>query len=133
MKSISGWLLVYLVGSALMTLFYATGLAGRFFDYHAAAITGIFLILGTPLLLVVMKVPSAPIWNIASLWVGAGSISLVLLIAAFNVDAARLKEVGAMIVLIVIAATTWAAIWTAYFLRSGRVALVFSDITGKGS
>ena len=49
MKGIGGWLLVYLAGSTPVTLFYAAGLAGRFFDYHRGAVAGIFLVLAVPL------------------------------------------------------------------------------------
>ena len=122
MKSIGGWLLVYLAGSVPVTLFYAAGLAGRFFDYHRGAVAGIFIVLAVPLVLVVLRVPSAPAWNIASLWAGAGSISLILLVAALTVDEARLREVAAIMGIIVFASPAWAAIWTMYFLRSDRVA-----------
>lgn len=126
MKGIGGWLLVYLSGSALVTLCYAAGLAGRFFDYHRGAVAGFFLVLAVPLVLVIVKVPSAPVWNIASLWVEAGSILLILSVAAFTADAARLMEVAATMVLIAIASTAWATIWTLYFLRSQRVATTFT-------
>jgi hypothetical protein len=48
MKGIGGWLLVYLAGSVPVTLFFAAGLAGRFFDYHWGAVAGIFLVLAVP-------------------------------------------------------------------------------------
>ena len=126
MKGIGGWLLVYLAGSVLVTLFYAAGLAGRFFDYHGDAVAGIFLVLAMPLVLAIVKVPSAPAWNIASLWVGAGTILLILLVAALTADAARLREAAVTMVLIAVASTTWATIWTLYFLRSQRVATTFT-------
>ena len=126
MKGIGGWLLVYLAGSAPLTLFFAVGLAGRFFDYHRGAVAGIFLVLAVPLVLVVLRVPSAPAWNIAALWVGAGSISLILLVGALTTDEARLREVAATMVVIVFASTAWATVWTMYFLRSERVATIFS-------
>ncbi len=131
MKSIGGWLLVYLGGSALVTLFYAAGLAGRFVDYHPVAVVGFFFVLAVPLVLIVLNVRSAPAWNIAALWVGAGSISLILLVAGFSTDAARLREAAATIVLIACDSIAWAAIWTMYFLRSDRVANTFTNIVGS--
>lgn len=126
MKGIGGWLLVYLAGSVLVTLFYAAGLAGRFFDYHGGAVAGFFLVLVAPLVLAVGKVPSAPAWNIASLWAGAGSILLIQSGAVLTADAERLREVAATMVLIAVASTAWATIWTLYFLRSQRVATTFT-------
>jgi len=38
MEGVGGWLLVYLVGSVPLTLFYAAGLAGRFSEYHLGPI-----------------------------------------------------------------------------------------------
>lgn len=125
MNGIGGWLLVYLVGSAPLTLFYAAGLAGRFFNYHPGAIAGIFLVLAVPLVLIVLRVPSAPAWNIAALWVGAGSITLILLVGAFTADGARLREAAAAMLIIVSTLSAWAVVWTLYFLRSERVAAIF--------
>ena len=49
MEGASGWLLVYVIGSVPLTLFYATGLAGRFFEYHPGSIVVIFCVLAAPL------------------------------------------------------------------------------------
>ncbi len=119
-------MLVYLIGSVPVTLFYAAGVAGRFSDYHLGLFAGVFLVLATPLVLVVLKLASAPAWNIASLWVGAGSISVILLVAALTADEARLREVAATMVIIVFASIAWAGVWTMYFLRSDRVAATFT-------
>jgi hypothetical protein len=126
MEAIGGWLLVYLIGSVPMTLFYATGLAGRFFAYHVVAIAGIFVVLAAPLVLIPLKFPAAPAWNIAALWVGAGSISMVMLLGATTTDPTRLREVGATLVAIAIPPIVWAVIWTIYFLNSERVARAFT-------
>ena len=125
MRGIGGWLLVYLAGSAPVALFYAAGLAGRFFDYHWGAVAGFFIVFAVPLLLVVLRVSSAPAWNIAFLWSGAGSILLILLAGGLAIDEARLREVAAAMVIIVLASTAWATVWTMYFLRSKRVAATF--------
>ncbi len=126
MEGIKGWLLVYLIGSVPMMLFYAAGLSGRFFDYHLGLVAGIFLVLAVPLVLVVLKLPSAPAWNIASLWVGAGSISLILLAGALSADEARLTEAGVIMAAIVSISIAWAVVWTMYFLSSDRVARTFT-------
>ena len=125
MEGINGWLLVYLIGSVPVTLFYAAGLAGWFFDYHRGLFAGIFVVLAVPLVLLVLKVPSAPAWNIASLWVGAGSISLVVLAGALSADEARLREVGVTLATIAFISIAWAVVWTVYFLTSDRVVRTF--------
>ena len=126
METLNGWLLVYLMGSVPLALFYAAGLSGRFFDYHLGLFAGIFLVLAVPLVLVVLKLPSAPAWNIASLWVGAGSISLVVLAGALSADEARLREVVVIVAAIVSISIAWAVVWTMYFLSSDRVARTFT-------
>ena len=126
MAGIDGWLLVYLMGSVPLALFYAAGLSGWFLDYHLGLFAGIFLVLTVPLVLVVLKLPSAPAWNIASLWVGAGLISLVVLTGALSADEARLKEVGVIVAAIVSISIAWAVVWTMYFLTSDRVARTFT-------
>ena len=125
MERIGGWLLVYLIGAVPVTLFNAAGLAGRFSEYHRGLIVGIFLVLATPLVLLILKLPSAPMWNIASLWVGAGSISLILLVGALQADETRLREVGATLAIIGLVSIAWATVWTIYFLTSDRVASTF--------
>ena len=126
MKGVNGWLLIYLVGSVPVILFYATGLAGRFFDYHPGAIAGIFCVFAVPLILIVLGVPSAPAWNIVLLWVGAGSITLVLVFGAITADAARFKEAAATMAIIALASNAWAAVWTLYFLKYYRVVTTFT-------
>ena len=126
MEGIKGWLLVYLIGSVPLILFYAAGLSGRFYNYHLGVVAGIFLVLAVPLVLMILKLPSAPVWNIAFLWVGAGLISLVVLAGAFSADAARLREVGATVAAIVFISITWAVAWTIYMLTSDRVARTFT-------
>ncbi len=118
--------MVYFIGSVPLTLFYAAGLSGRFFDYHLGLVAGIFLALAVPLVLVILKLPSAPGWNIVLLWVGAGSISLVVLAGALSADEARLREVGVTVAAIVSISIAWAVAWTMYFLTSDRVARTFT-------
>jgi len=84
----NGWLLVYLIGSLPLLAFYSMGLAGWFFDYPIWLFIGIFLVLIVPLVLLVLKVPSSPRWNIVLLWVGAGLILLRILSAALAIERA---------------------------------------------
>ncbi len=126
MDGISGWLLVYLVASVPASLFYSVGVAGRFSDYHPGLVAGVFLVLATPLVLLVLEHPSAPAWNIASLWAGAGSVSLIVVVGALSTDKTRLAEVRMIATTIVFLSTAWAIAWTAYFLTSKRVAMTFT-------
>ena len=127
MEGINGWLLVYLIGSVPVQLFYAAGLSGWFFDYPIKLFVVIFLVLAVPLVMVVLKIPSAPAWNIAALWVGAGLIALRVLYGVVLADEARLtQEAVTKMAAIVSAAIAWAAVWTMYFLHSDRVARTFA-------
>ena len=126
MKGIGGWLLVYLVGSLPVQLFYAAGLSGWFFDYPVGLLATIFLVLAAPLVMVVLKRPAARAWNIAALWVGAGLISLRILygVVLGEVGALTISTV-AILITIKAFAIAWAMVWTMYFLRSDRVAKTF--------
>jgi len=125
MECIKGWLLVYLIGSVPLTLFYAAGLSGRFFNYRMGVLAGLFVVLAAPLVMVILQYSSAPAWNIASLWAGAGSISLVVLLGALSADEARFKEVDVTVMVIIAISIAWAVVWTMYFLKSERVARTF--------
>lgn len=127
MNGINGWLLVYLVGSFPLLAFYAAGLSGWFFNYPIGLFVGIFLILAVPLVLLVLKVPSAPVWNIAGLWVGAGLISVRVLYGVLLADPERLTKSALLILSVIVSiAIAWAAVWTMYFVHSDRVAKTFA-------
>ncbi len=81
MEGINGWLLVYLIGSVPVQLFYAAGLSGWFYDYPMGLFVGIFLVLAVPLVIVVLKIPSAPAWNIAALCTAPGFLDTSLTIS----------------------------------------------------
>jgi|TARA_B100002003_G_C14136327_1_gene546499 hypothetical protein len=126
METINGWLLVYLIGSVPLLLFCSAGLSGWFFDYPIGLFIAIFLALIVPLVLLVLKVPSAPTWNIALLWVGAGLISVRILYGVLLMERGLQRSEGQIMATIVSVALAWAIVWTWYFLVSERVAKIFA-------
>ncbi len=135
MKSIGGWLLVYVIGSIPLTLFYSAGLSGWFFDYPVLLMAVIFLALASPLLLIVLKSPRAPKWNIAVLWVASILITLRIvygvLFHRIMEGQPRLSSEELLVALpillgIVIFSLGWAIVWTKYFKNSVRVRNTFS-------
>jgi hypothetical protein len=124
MRDISRWSLGYLIGSIPVYLFYAAGLAGWFFDYPIGLFVGVFIVLAAPLVLLALGVPAAPAWNIASLWVGGGMITLRVLYGVLRSDEAALTSTALTIMATVVAfVLIWAAVWTAYFRSLGREAI----------
>ena len=134
LAGIRGWLLVYIIGSIPVLLFYAAGLSGWFFEYPIGLMLAIFLLLASPLLLILLKSSEAPQWNIAALWIG--SILLTVRVM-YGVLFQRIQEgrpplssaelLGAMPTLlgIVIVSLGWATVWTKYFKKSVRVSNTF--------
>ena len=126
MDPIKGWMLVYVIGSVPVLAFYAAGLSGWFFDYPMGLFVAIFAVLAVPVGLLLFKHPSAPAWNIAGLWVGAGLITVRVLHGALLADETALtRPAVTTLVAVVTGAFVWAAVWTAYFLLSERVARSF--------
>ena len=121
-----GWLLIYLICSVPLLAFYAAGLSGWFFEYPLGLFVGIFLVLAVPLVLLVLKVPSAPAWNVAGLWVGAGLISVRILYGVLLMERPLQASEGLTLAAIVSVALAWAIVWTWYFLVSERVAKIFA-------
>lgn len=127
MTGIGGWLLVYLIVSVPLLVFCAAALSGWYFDYPMALFVAIFMVLASPLVLLVMEVPSAPAWNIAMLWVGAGLVSLRVLTGVLGADKESLtRPAVAILAATVLIAIAFAAVWTTYFLVSDRVAATFA-------
>ena len=122
MDVIKGWLLIYLICSIPILAFYAAGLSGWFFDYPMGLFVGILLVLAVPPILLVLKVPSAPAWNIAGLWIGAGLIVVRILYGVLLMERPLQWSEGRIMGAIVAVALAWAIAWTWYFLVSGRVA-----------
>ena len=125
-KAIRGWLLVYIIGSIPVLLFHAAGLSGWFFDYPLVLFLAIFILLAIPLLLLLVKSPKAPQWNIAMLWTASILITLRIV---YGLLFQRVQEgqpplsseelLGAMPTLLGIVAFSlgWATVWTKYFKR----------------
>ena len=111
MDGIKGWLLVYLIGSVPVLALYAAGLSGWFFNYPMGLFVGILLLLAVPLVLLVLKVSSAPQWNIVGLWVGAGPISVRVLHGVLLADPARLTKSAVLIMSVIVSiAISWAVV-----------------------
>ena len=131
---VGGWLLVYLYGSIPFLLFHSAGLSGWFLDYPLWLLVAIFLLLASPLALILLKSPRAPQWNIVALWVVALLITLRAAAVPFNPETdeaahGRSPEEWAaaiaILAVIVVGSLAWATIWTVYFRRSLRVRNTF--------
>lgn len=130
---LGGWLLVYLCASIPYLLFHSAGLSGLF-DYPLWLLAATFLLLASPLALILLKSPRAPGWNVVALWVVALSITLRAAAVPFtrpSGDAADGSDPEdravaiAILAVIVAVSLAWATIWTAYFRRSVRVRNTF--------
>ena len=130
-EGIKGWLLVYVSGSIPLLMVYAMGLSGWFFEYPIALMVTIFLLLAFPLLLILLRHPKAPLWNIAVLWtlvilMGFRSISVFLLpVSGQEMSSEELPVVVIMLSGIVSISIGWAMVWTKYFRESVRVSNTF--------
>ncbi len=134
-KGIGGWLLVYLVATIPVLLFYAAGLSGWFFEYPLALMAAIFLALAAPLWLLLRKSPAAPKWNVAALWTGSILITARMLYGALfdgiltGWPRPHSGEMLAELMIfpgIILFSLAWAIAWTKYFKNSARVRNTFS-------
>lgn len=130
---LGGWLLLYLCASVPYLLFHSAGLSG-IFGYPLWLLAVIFLLLASPLALILLKSPRAPRWNVIALWVVAISITLRAAAVPFTRESGLAADgrspqewADAIVILAVIVAASlaWATIWTAYFRRSVRVRNTF--------
>ena len=131
MEGIKGWLLVYIIGSIPVLMFYSAGLSGVF-GYPLILTLVIFLLHAIPLLLILLKSPKAPQWNIAMLWIAA--ILLTLRISGgllfqeegqSPLSRERLLEAMPTLLGIVTFSLGWTIIWTKYFKKSVLVRNTF--------
>ena len=133
-NGIQGWLLVYIVASIPVLLFFSAGLAGWFFDYPIGLWLAIFLVLASPLLLILLKSPGAPQWNIAALWIASILITVRIVYGVLfqriqeglpPLARQELLDAMPLILGIVVFALGWATVWTKYFKTSVRVSNIF--------
>lgn len=133
-RGVGGWLLVYVVCSIPVSMFFAAGLSGWFLDYPIGLWLTILLVLASPLLLIVSKSSAAPRWNIAALWVAAISITVRIVHGLLfqriqeglpRLTGEELLDVLPLLLGIVLFALGWAAAWTRYFRTSVRVSNTF--------
>ena len=131
---LGGWLLFYLCASAPYLLFHSTGLSGLF-GYPLWLLAAIFVLLSSPLALILLKSPRAPGWNVVALWAVAVAITLRAAAVPFTLHSGAAEDrrspeewavAVAILVAIVAASLAWATIWTAYFRRSLRARNTFS-------
>ena len=76
LEGIKGWLRVYLIGSIPPMMVYLVGLSGWFFEYPLGLMVVLFLVFAAPLLLVLLKSPKAPRWNVVALWIMVALMTL---------------------------------------------------------
>ncbi len=135
LEGMQGWLWVYVIGSIPLIVVYSMGLSGWFFEYPIGLMLAIFLVLAIPLLLLLLKSPRAPRWNIATLW----TVAVLMTLRAVSVFVFPMADEGeppmsseelpgVVLTLSVIVSVTlgWAMVWTKYFKSSVRVRNTFA-------
>ncbi len=133
LRGFGGWLAVYVIGSVPLVAAYSVGLSGWFFEYPVGLMVAIFLVLAVPLMLVLVRSPKAPLWNIAQVWIVAVLIalrSISVFLEPGRGELMRSQELLSVVLTlsgIVSVAVVWAAIWTRYFKVSLRVRNTFTD------
>ena len=134
LEGMRGWLWVYVIGSIPLMVVYSMGLSGWFFEYPIGLMLAIFLVLAIPLLLLLLKSPQAPRWNIATLW----TVAVLMTLRALSVFVFPMADQGeppmsaeelpgVVLTLSVIVSVTlgWAMVWTKYLKTSVRVRNTF--------
>ena len=133
-KGIQGWLLVYIVCSIPVLLFFSAGLSGWFFDYPIGLWLAIFLVLASPLLLILSRSSEAPQWNIAALWIASILITVRIVYGVLfqriqeglpQLTREELLDALPLLLGIAIFSLGWATVWTKYFKTSVRVSNTF--------
>ena len=129
-NNIRGWILVYLIGSIPILMIYSMALSGWFFEYPFILMVSIFLVLSLPLLLVLIKYPKAPWWNIL-MWRSVVILMTLRSISIFlepNANKMTLDEIinlSLTLLSIVSISVIWLIVWTKYFNNSIRVKNMF--------
>ena len=132
-EGIRGWLLVYIIGSIPVLLFVSAGLSG-WFNYPLGLVLAIFLLLASPLVLILLKSAGAPQWNIAALWIASLLLTARIIYGVLfqrirdglpRLTSEELLEALPILLGIVIVLLGWATVWTRYFQTSVRVSNTF--------
>ena len=129
-NNIRGWILVYLIGSIPILMIYSMALSGWFFEYPFILMVSIFLVLSLPLLLILIKYPKAPWWNIL-MWRSVVILMTLRSISIFlepNANKMTLDEIinlSLTLLSIVSISVIWLIVWTKYFNNSIRAKNTF--------
>ena len=129
-NNIRGWIIVYLIGSIPILMIYSMALSGWFFEYPFILMVSIFLVLSLPLLLILIKYPKAPWWNIL-MWRSVVILMTLRSISIFlepNANKMALDEIinlSLTLLSIVSISVIWLIVWTKYFNNSIRVKNMF--------
>ena len=139
---VRGWLLVYVVGSIPVLLFLSAGLSGWFLDYPTGLWLAIFLVLASPLWLLLLRSPEAPRWNIAALWTASILITVRIVYGVLfqriqdglpRLTGEELLDALPLLLGIVVLSLGWATAWTRYFRTSVRVRNTFRKVRPASS
>tara|TARA_B100002049_G_C15869366_1_gene286810 strand:+ start:184 stop:582 length:399 start_codon:yes stop_codon:yes gene_type:complete len=129
-KGIKGWLWVYLIGSIPILMVYSMALSGWFFEYPFILMVGIFIILASPLVLIITKSSQAPRWNIF-MWrtvvvlMTLRSISVFLEPGGKEMSLNKMLSLSLTLLFILSISLVWTILWTKYFNKSIHVKNTF--------
>ena len=129
-KGIKGWLWLYLIGSIPILMVYSMALSGWFFEYPFILMVGIFIILASPLVLIITKSSQAPRWNIF-MWrtvvvlMTLRSISVFLEPGGKEMSLNEMLSLSLTLLFILSISLVWTILWTKYFNKSIRVKNTF--------
>ena len=129
-KGIKGWLWLYLIGSIPILMVYSMALSGWFFEYPFILMVGIFIILASPLVLIITKSSQAPRWNIF-MWrtvvvlMTLRSISVFLEPGGKEMSLNEMLSLSLTLLFILLISLVWTILLTKYFNKSIRVKNTF--------
>ena len=129
-KGIKGWRWLYLIGSIPILMVYSMALSGWFFEYPFILMVGIFIILASPLVLIITKSSQAPRWNIF-MWrtvvvlMTLRSISVFLEPGGKEMSLNEMLSLSLTLLFILSISLVWTILWTKYFNKSSHVKNTF--------
>ena len=124
-QGIKGWLLVYLICSIPLIVFYSGAFSGWVLDYPLWLVILILATLAIPLVLILLKSEYAPRWNIVELWVVAVLMALRITTGVIMGDMGRADEYIIPLTSFALFPFVWAIIWSRYFKKSVRARNTF--------